>query len=346
MGKPVHLKRILIIRLSAMGDVLLTTPLLRMVKNHFPGIQIDFVVKERYAPLLRNNPHLNRLLTFATDKGFSEVRRLIHQVRKTKYDCIFDLQMNLRSLFFRLFSRGEMKIRYRLGRWNRFLLVHWRIHLNKYFKPVPLRYMELFSPWGVEDDDKGLELTIEEDAKQSLTAHLRSRDIGDSEDYVVLAPGAGHWTKRWPAEGFAQVGRYFCKKGKQVVLVGGIEDKGVCRIVEKNMDIAPGNFAGELSLQETAALLDNAALLISNDTGVMHMGTALGKRVVAIFGPTTRHLGFMPFRTSSIVIERPLFCRPCSFHGSESCPQDHFQCMRQIHSSDVIRSAETLLEKG
>ena len=346
MGKPTHLKRILIIRLSAMGDVLLTTPLLRMVKNHFPGIQIDFLVKKRYEPLLCSNPHLNRLLTFSSEKGFSEVRRLIHQVRMTKYDCIFDLQMNLRSLFFRLFSRGEMKIRYRLGRWDRFLLVHWRKHLNKDFKPVPLRYLESISPWGVEDDQKGLELTIDEEAKRSVASNLRNRDIGDVEDYVVLAPGAGHWTKRWPAENFAQVGSHFCKKGKPVILVGGIEDKRVCRTVEKNMDLAPRNLAGELSLRETAAFLDNAALLISNDTGIMHMGAALGKRVVGIFGPTPRHLGFMPFRTSSIVVERPLFCRPCSFHGSESCPQDHFQCMKQIHSSDVIRSAETLLEEG
>jgi heptosyltransferase-2 len=108
----------------------------------------------------------------------------------------------------------------------------------------------------------------------------------------------------------------------------------------------PADFSGKLSLLETAALLDRADLLVTNDTGVMHMAAALKTPVVALFGPTSGQLGFTPFRAPSIVIEKDLGCRPCSYHGSRRCPKSHFNCMRFIESEEVIDSAETLIQKG
>ena len=212
-------------------------------------------------------------------------------------------------------------------------------------KPIPLRYLDAVSSWGVSDDGLGMELVVKDDAKHSVTMKLKKGGIDINGNIVVLAPGAAHATKRWPAERFAGVGSYLIERGNRVVLVGGENDRSICREVEDWMRHQPLNLAGKLSLQETAAVLKKSNFLISNDTGVMHMGAALGKPVVAIFGPTTRYLGFFPFRTRSLVVERPVSCRPCSYHGTETCPRDHFQCMDQIHTSDVIRAAEALLEE-
>jgi len=340
------LKRILLIRLSAMGDVLLTTPLIRMLKRRFPGATIDFIVKAQYAPLIHSNPHIDRVWMFFPERGFSEIWRHIRRIRSAGYDAVVDLQSNMRSWLLRTFSGARRKYHYRLGRGRRYFLVRFGMHRNERYSPIPLRYLETVSSWGIEDDGSGLEFVVEEDAKQSVLSRLAEAGMNDSEQIIVLAPGAMHWTKRWPADHFAQVGDGFNRMQKHVVLVGGEVDREVCGRVERSMTSPVLNLAGRLSIQETAALLEASTLLVTNDTGVMHMGAALGKPVVAVFGPTTHHLGFFPYRTSSIVVERPVYCRPCSFHGTERCPLNHFQCMEQIHSSDVIRAARILLERN
>ena len=333
------LKRILIIRLSAMGDVLLTTPLVRSVKARYPEARIDFLVKEDYAPLLRTNRHLDNLLLFSPESGFFEIRRILQKIRETEYDAILDLQVNLRSLIFRAFSGARRRIHHRPDRWRRFLLVHFGRGLQSVFQPVPLRFFDSISSLNVEDDGGGLDLIVEEGAKQTAVSVL-----GEGRR-IALAPGASRFTKRWPAEGFAEVGAHFQEKGNKVVLLGGEDDRDVCEEVARRMQKAPLNVAGRFLLQETAAAIAGSDLLISNDTGLMHMGAALRKPVVAVFGPTTAHLGFAPFRTSSVVVERPLSCRPCSYHGTERCPKGHFKCMEEIQSMDVIRAAESLLQR-
>lgn len=329
-----------------MGDVLLTTPLIRMLKKRFPGAKIDFMVKARYAPLIQSHPCIDRIWTFSPEQGFSEIWRHIRRIRSVDYDAVVDLQSNIRSWLLRIFSGARRKFRYRLGRGRRYFLVRFGMHRNERYLPVPLRYLASVSSWDIEDDGLGLEFVVEEGAKQSISSHLVGAGMKENEQIVVLAPGATRWTKRWPADHFAEVGNHFSRKNIRVVLVGGEMDREVCSRVERSMTSPVLNWAGRLSIQETAALLDASMLLVSNDTGVMHMGAALGKPVVAVFGPTTHHLGFFPFRTSSIVVERPVHCRPCSFHGTEQCPRSHFQCMKQIHNSDVIRAAETLLERN
>ena len=338
-------RRILVIRLSAMGDVLLVTPLIRMLKNRFPRTEIDFLVKQHFEPLLRYNRHLHRVLTLSPERGFSGFWGILRRIREGGYDRVVDVQVNIRSTLFRFLSGVRERVRCKTNRWKRFLLVRLKLDVYGRGKPIPLRYLDSVSQWGVVDDGLGLELEVEEEVERSLSLDLKRRGMKRGERIVALAPGAGRATKRWLAEGFAEVGCYFGRKGNRVVLVGGEGDQEVCGEVARRMDPPPWDFAGELSLQETAALLSKSEILVSNDTGVMHVGSALGKPVVAIFGPTTHHLGFVPFRTSSIVVEKTLSCRPCSYHGTDKCPKGHFRCMKEIRSMDVIRAVEELLRK-
>jgi heptosyltransferase-2 len=339
-------EKILIIRLSAIGDVLLTTPVIRMMKRRFPESSIDFVVKEEYVPLLRSNSNLNFIWGFDPDKGFAELRRVLREIRAVRYDLVVDFQVNLRSIIVSLFSMGRQKVHVRLKRWKRFLLVHFRIDLYSKVEPVPIRFLQSLKSFEVKDDGKGLDLAVEEDAQRTILQELEKRSLNQKQKIIAIAPGAGRATKRWLEKGFADVSDHFLRIGYCVVLMGGRQDQKVCQRISRHINPAPLNFSGLLSLEESTALLSRSDLLITNDTGLMHMASALGKPVVAIFGPTSRHLGFMPFRTAAVVVERPLSCRPCSYHGTEHCPKDHFKCMKEIRTIDVIRAAEAFAGRG
>jgi len=340
------LKSILIIRLSAMGDVILTTPLLRILKTQLPGVQIDFLVKQKYVSLIKTNPNIHHVFAFRSISGLIEYRDFIRKLRSTRYDVLVDLQVSLRSRLLSLFIKNRKTIRYKPARWKRFLLVHLHRDMYKDSQPVSLRYIDSVCPLGVKDDGRGAELFMDVKAASVVMKRLAGLGLVQTDKVVVMAPGAGRATKRWPEKFYAEVGNFFNNKGFRVILAGGMDDRRVCTSIADAMDTFPWNFAGEFSLQETAGLLTVSDLIISNDTGLMHMGAAFGKRIVALFGPTTCHLGFTPFRTLSTVVERALSCRPCSYHGTDKCPKGHFRCMNEISSKDVIRAAENLLTRG
>jgi heptosyltransferase-2 len=209
---------------------------------------------------------------------------------------------------------------------------------------VPLRYLKAVKSWGVEDDGRGCELFVHPDSESSLKDKLKDPDR--SKPIMLLAPGAGRATKRWLPERFSEVGTHFSEQGYQVILMGGEQDRPISKEVGAAIPNLFADLCGKLSLQESLALVQKARILITNDTGVMHMASALQTPVVALFGPTTRPLGFFPFRATSQVIEKELNCRPCSYHGTDRCPKDHFRCMRDIESEEVINTAETLLKRG
>lgn len=335
--------RILCVRFSAMGDIILTSHMIRLLKQRFPDAAIDFLVKKKYASLIQYNPNIHQKFVFDTEKGFSDILRLIRQIRKQHYDAVIDLQRNFRSVVVSFFSGAQWKFKYRPKRWERFWLVHFHRDIYREVKPVPLRYLETLSPWDIKDDEKGIELFVKASARNSVEKILEKACMKKNEEIVLLAPGAGRNTKRWPAERYGEVGDYFNNRGKRVILVGGKMDRSCADEVSESMKTSSLNFAGQFSLMETAALIKKAIILVTNDTGLMHMGIALNRKVISIFGPTTHHLGFMPFRGRSIVVEKSMPCRPCSYHGTEKCPQGHFRCMLDIHSEEVIRACEILL---
>jgi lipopolysaccharide heptosyltransferase II len=332
---------VLVIRFGAMGDVLLATPALRALAAAPGSPAVDFLTKERYVPLIAANPNVRRVLPFKP----GSLAAVIAEARAGRYDAVIDLQASPRSALVSLASGARRRSTVRLDRWKRFWLVHGR--RNRYGEPVPVpvKYLRACGPLGASDDGKGLDLATDPSAQ----AEFRSRfdPPGFPERPVLaIAPGAGRATKRWPADGFAAVGRHFASRGFRVILIGGEGDRAVADRVAQGLGTEASNACGRLTLSGTAAALSTVRLLVTNDTGVMHMASALGVRTAALFGPTTRHFGFFPFRSPAVVVERELGCRPCSYHGTERCPQGHFRCMLDISADEVIRAAERLLESG
>lgn len=338
------LNSVLVIRFSAMGDILLTTPSIRILRKHFPDASIDFLVKEKYEPLLRYNPHLTTLWTFRAKDREHGLSGLLRALNRRHYDGVVDLQSSLRSLWLTHLLKSSVKCRYTPLRWKRLLLVHFNLDTYGESNSVPLRYLEALKDWGIEDDGGGLELYPGEAAKERLSDMLHRSELLPDDHLLAMAPGASRLTKRWIPEGFARVGDHFQKKAYRVVLIGGPDDVTTCSEISDRMQHPPVNLSGRLALLETAALLERSDLLVSNDTGVMHMAAALKTPLVALFGPTSIQLGFMPFRARSSVVESEIDCRPCSYHGSNRCPKSHFLCMRLIKHDEVIQKAEALLQ--
>jgi len=340
----IGIKKILVIRLGAIGDVLLTTFVVRNLKKRFPDTDIDFLLKETFSSLIVHNPYVHKVIPIKIHAGFSNLLQIRRQIRQNQYDAIIDLQNNFRSRFLNWTSQVPLRRTYKLGRWKRFLLVKLKINFMKKSKPIPLRMIETLQDWHVQDDGLGLDLLLDDETKKKMKTVCQKMGMDQKKSFITIAPGASRATKQWIGSRFAEVGKHFLKKDFQVVLVGGVEDKRICESLSNQLDALPINLAGMCSLEETAAVLQNTNLLITNDTGVMHIAAAIQKPVAAIFGPTTDTLGFSPFRTPSIIIERDLNCRPCSYHGTKECPKKHFRCMMEIPAYQVIEAAETLLQ--
>jgi lipopolysaccharide heptosyltransferase II len=309
-----ELKKILIIRLSSMGDILLTTPLLRSIKRQNPSIQIDFVIKEVFFELLKNNPHLTNIYKYS--KQSSEKQELINSLKANKYDLVIDLQNNLRSaeLTRKLYRKTYL---FKKNSIKKILLVHFKINRLKNSPQIPVRYATAAR---IKLDEEGLEIFVNEIADSRLSLN---------EKYIGLCPGAKHFTKRWPKEYFVELGKKLESEGFKVVLFGGPDEIEISGEIGNQLN-NPLILCNESVLQ-TAANMKMCKAIYTNDSGTMHLAGAVKVPVIAFFGSTVREFGFYPYRTQNIVLEiSNLPCRPCTHIGRKSCPLNHFNCMKEI----------------
>jgi lipopolysaccharide heptosyltransferase II len=315
----IPINKILIIRLSSLGDILLTTPVIRALKQQYPAAMIDLVVKEQYKDSLLYNPNISALLIY--EKG--NAKKLNTDLRKTSYDLVIDLQNNSRS--YKLTSGLKAKIyRFKKPSVKKFLLVWFKINLLKDLKTISQRYAETAR---VIINGKGPELFLRENSTTQL---------GDGINYIGLCPGSKHFTKRWPPEYFIHLGNELVKLGFKIVLFGGKSDKDLCNTIS-------GSIQGCINLQNDDQLLQTAAdikqckLILTNDSGLMHTASAVGVPLIAIFGSTVREFGFFPVGAQNLIFEnKSLSCRPCSHIGKSSCPKKHFKCMKEITPEFVL----------
>lgn len=318
------------------------TPILRWLKRRFKNADVDVLLKNQFASLLQKHPDANQVI--AVDlQGWKQLLHLRQYLRGRQYDAVVDLQAKLVSRWLARSIGAKYIGLYQPQRWARFWLVKFGINIYREIQPIPLRYLKAVEKWGVKDDARGAMLYP---CEKDCIAVPQTDGDKNSKGWIALSPGASRYTKRWPVSYFKVVARHFQKAGFDIVLIGGISDQEICREILKNLEPNAVDLSGKLQLMETSACLKQAKLVVTNDTGVMHMAGAVDTPLVAIFGPTTHHLGFFPFRSKSRIVEHSnLSCRPCSFHGTEKCPKRHFRCMREISPEQVIQAAEQLLSE-
>ena len=336
--------KFLIIRFSSIGDVILTTPLVRCLRTKFPGAQIDFLVKKEFAVVLSGNPHINTIITFDKNDNRNELKRIRMHIIFSRYSVVFDIQKNIRSMLICAGSRTGV-IGFSKKILARILLIRFKLNIYKEIKPVYLRYFEAVETLGVVYDGKGTEVFPSIEESDKISEILKQNNIVSEIPILVIAPGAQWENKRWPADGFAKASDTFCKQnGAFPVLIGGPGDVEICNQVQSVMKTPSLNLSGKLSLMGSASLLGMAKMVFTNDTGMLHMAQAMKTAVVAVYGPTTRELGFFPLPENSRVAEIEISCRPCTQKGLHSCPKKHFRCMNDLKPEMVSNLAAELYE--
>jgi heptosyltransferase-2 len=321
------LKKILIIRLSSIGDILLSTSLIRSIKKINPEIQIDFVLKEEFFELMQNNPNLTNIHRYT--KHSFEKQILVNALIANKYELVIDLQNNLRS---REIARPlHCKIlRFKKNNFKKFLLVHFKINKLKDAPQIPVRYAKTVS---VELDIEGLDC---------FTENLPDPRLDKNEKYIGLCPGAKHFTKRWPKEYFIELGNSLESAGYKVVLFGGLEEVELCFEIENQIKNAVN--LCNTSILQVGSDMKMCKAIYTNDSGLMHLASAIKVPVIAFFGSTVREFGFYPYKAKSIELEnKNLSCRPCTHIGRKSCPKIHFKCMKEIKPELAFNSLNNLL---
>ncbi|MEJ5261192.1 MAG: glycosyltransferase family 9 protein [Ignavibacterium sp.] len=321
-NKLASINKVLIIRLSSLGDILLTTPLIRALKKINPQLEIDFLLRQEYKDVLSLNPNLHELFFF-TRNDFENLKILNH-LREKNYNLIIDLQNNLRSRGITSKLKGE-KVRFDKKSFQKILLVKTKINLLRNEPPIPVRYAKVIE--GLTLDNFGLEL---------FTDKTPSAVIQNKNNLIGLCPGARHFTKRWPVEYYIQLGKYLIQNNFDVVLFGGKIDSEICKKINQEIPEVV-NLQNDDDILQTAADMKLCKAIVCNDSGLMHTAAAVGVKVLTIFGSSIKEFGFAPYNAKSLLIENnSLSCRPCSHIGRENCPEKHFACMKEIKPEFVF----------
>ena len=317
--------KFLIIRFSSIGDIVLTSPVARCLKIQFPDAEIHYLTKKRNADLLIANPYIDKIQLF--DDSLTET---IRKLKTEKYDYVIDLHNNLRSLRVKLglniksFSFNKLNI-------NKFLLTFFKIHAMPDGHIVD-RNLATLKHFNVINDGKGLDHFIPAEDEMSMAQLPEIFRNG----YVALVLAGTYATKKVPFEKYRQL---ISTSRHPFILLGGKSEQAIAtHILEWNT----GNvidFTGKLRINQSASLVKNARLVISNDTGLMHIAAAYNKKILSIWGNTVPELGmspYMPGKGSEILEVKGLPCRPCSKLGYHKCPKKHFRCMNDLPEYRII----------
>ena len=315
--------KILVLRFSSIGDIVLTTPVVRQLKTQVPGAQVHFATKPAYRSLLEANPYVDRTHVLSGSLG-----ELVRELRAERFDFIVDLHNNLRTRLIRLQLPGVLGRAFDKLNFQKWLLVNFKINQ---LPPVHIvdRYRAAAAPFGIRDDGGGLDYFIPPGQEVEVAAALPTGFRAGQ--YVAVAIGAQHATKRLPVEKLIELVAKLTPH--PVVLLGGPEDESTGHIIElafqKPISSLIYNACGQFSLHQSASLVRQSAFVVSHDTGLMHIAAAFGKEIFSVWGNTVPQFGMYPYRTPFQVLEVPgLSCRPCSKIGFAKCPQGHFRCMR------------------
>lgn len=321
--------KLLIIRFSSIGDIVLTTPVMRRLKEQLEGeVEIHYLTKAAFASILTVNPYIDKVWTMQ-----DSLDEVIETMQGEDYDYIIDLHRNLRSGLTKRKLKGGMEFTLKKYNFEKWLLVNFGIDRMPE-KHIVDRYLDTIKPFTLEDDGKGLDYFIPEKTK----VDLRRFSLKESE-YVAWVVGAAHPGKRFSARKVASV---INQIQRPIVLLGGKSDQALAQEVMQSATGHVVDFTGRTSLHDSAWLLDNADCVVTPDTGMMHIAAALGKRIISLWGCTVPAFGMYPYRpgeSSQIIEPKGLSKRPCSKLG-DRCKYPE-NCIEQIDEGEVLRAIHT-----
>ncbi len=363
--------KILLIKLSAVGDVVHTIPVLNKLRRRYPGARIDWLVTPAIGELLQHHPAITTVREFQRDDWSQPWRaapfvgsaRLALALRSTGYDLVIDMHGQMRTALFVLATGAPVRIGFdrprasvwdasprtfppqaRRHAWQGAREGSWLAYTHHIAVPTldmhaVDRYLGVGPLLGLDSDPADFSFPIPPAAVNRISALNEYYGI-EGKKLAVLAPGTIWETKQWRSAGFAEVARHFLQKGFAVVLAGAARERAACAEVAK---LAPGvvNLAGETTLSELAALIRRATICVTNDSGPMHLAVALDRPVVSVFGPTDP-IWIGPYGRGNAVLQADLACSPCYLRQLSRCDHAH-ACMHNVTASAVIERAEAIM---
>ncbi len=320
--------KVLIIRFSSIGDVVLTTPVIRAIAQQ-TDFEVHFLTKARFATVLHHNPYISKVYTI--EEKLDEV---LTYLKKEQYSYLIDLHKNLRS--FRL-RRALGVPAYHFPKYNieKWLLVNFKVDKLPDSHIVD-RYFEAAAPLSVKKDEKGLDFFLGLEDQVNIPKSIQK------EEYLVFVLGAAHFTKQIPIELFKKV---IPLLKQPIFLIGGGDQRETGAHLVQLFPEKVKNYAGELTIGQSAYLLSKAQAVLTSDTGMMHIAAAFQRPTVVIWGNTTPKLGMYPYHT---VYENRevsnLACRPCDKIGKKECPKGHFKCMKDQSVGEIVAALDRMLD--
>jgi len=333
------MKKLLILQTAFIGDVILATPLAQAAHEMFAPCEVHFTVIPGAANLLEKNPYIQRVWIYdkrGTQRGACGLWRLARQLREEKFDLALVPHRSLRSALLVWCARIPRRIGFNRSA-GAFLFTKQVPYLEKHEVE---RNLDLLRGFG-ELASRFKPAVYWDESDETRVASFKKENF---QNGIALAPGSVWATKRWPRESFIALARKLIDEtGATVFLLGGKNDEALCQQIQNDVGPACINTAGQLSLRQSAALLNECGVLVSNDSAPTHLGVATRCHVLTIFGPTVPRLGFAPFGEGHAVIEKDLPCRPCSAHGSRTCPIGTHACMKEIGVEEVFKRVVAIL---
>ncbi len=321
------MEKILLIRLSSLGDIVLTTPAIRAIRSHHPTAYIAMLVAKQSADILHHNPHLNEIILFdrlAKNKDTGEMYRILRILRAQKFSLSFDFQRKFRTELLMYLSGVTERV-------GKGILSTIRVPESGN-KHATEHYFDLLNAAGIPADNRQLEVFLHESERSKAGKLFKHEGIDDEDLTVGLFPGAGWKLREWMPERFAAIGdKLVTEFNAKVVIFGGPNDVDLVNHISNTMDECSYNFAGKLNIRELASCVEKCTLFISNDTGPMHIATAVNTPTVALFGPGN-HIRFQPIGDIHTLIRYEVPCSPCK-QFTDKC-KDNI-CMKGI-TVDVV----------
>ncbi len=317
-----------------MGDLLLTTPLIRAIRRRYPETDLTVATQSRYAPLFQCNPHITRVAAYDSREP---LRAFARELRRLRLTHRLDLHRSLRSRLLRLQVGGRWTS-YSKYRAARTILIQLKRNTYRDTRPVAERYFDAAKSLGVSPDGNPAEVFLPQDALDRMQVALAERGHHASRTLLAFAPGASHATKRWPISHWIELVRHVTEGVVDVVVLGGPRDRHLGAALASAAPDRAFDMTGACTLLESAALLKLSRTAVAGDTGLLHLATAVGTPIVGLYGPTVEAFGFFPYQARGTVLEQPLSCRPCSAFGGPKCPLGHHDCLASLAPVQVARA--------
>ena len=337
-------KKILIIQTAFLGDVILTTPLVKVVRENFPQSFISILLIPQTSEAFKNNPHINQLIFYdkkEKQKGIGDFLKLVSFIQKEKFDLAIIPHRSLRSALLAYLSKIPQRIGFHTASGS-FLYtneVTYKTNLHEIDRNLSLLFPLGYSIRNI----KPQLFPIEEDFAWA-DKFLNQSGADKNKKLVGIFPSSVWTTKRWTMEGFASVADKLIQEAKvEVLFLGSSKDEKLLLKISSMMRLKPIIPIGKTSLLKSAALVSKCSAVLSNDSAPVHIAIAMEKPVVAVFGSTLPEFGFAPYGESHTIIQKSVYCRPCGIHGKKICPEIHFGCMKGTSPDEVFQAIKKYL---